>query len=93
MTYNLSDDLNITCNDEPMEQLTIWGKPDARMAYVRGRPRYEKWLRLEKKRIKEDALREAKIIKHPDRQMVSLWVDERCNESIENSYARIGGSR
>lgn len=89
MSFNLSDNLDITCNGEQMEQLTKWGKPDKRMIDVRGRPRYEKWLRAEKKRIKEDVLREAKIVKHPDRLMVSLWVNERCKESIENSNKRI----
>ena len=75
MTFNLSDNLEITCNGEQMEQLTKWGKPGARMGGVRGRPAYGKWLRDEKRRIKEDDLRDAKIVKHPERPMVSLWVD------------------
>jgi len=89
MTFNLSSDLEIVCNGWEMEQLTKWGKPHERMMGVRGRPRYEKWLRAEKKRIKEDNLREAKIVKHPDRGFVSLWANERCVESVENSYERI----
>ena len=90
MSFNLSDNLDITCNGEQMEQLTKWGKPDKRMIDVRGRPRYEKWLRAEKKRIKEDVLRQAKIVPHPKRKgLVSLWVDNRCDESVENSYKRI----
>ena len=89
MAWLLNEDLDITCNGEPMEQLTVWCKPDARMDGVRGRPRYEKWLRAEKKRIKEDVLREAKIVKHPERGFVSLWVDNRCDESVENSYKKI----
>lgn len=88
MTWLLND-LEITCNGEPMYQLTTWGKPHERMLDVRGRPRYEKWLRAEKKRIKEDVLREAKIVKHPERMLVSLWVNERCRESLENSHKRI----
>lgn len=75
MAFNLSDNLEITCNGEQMEQLTTWGKPGARMSGVRDRPTYEKWLITEKKRIKEDTLRQAKIVKHPERPMVSLWVD------------------
>ncbi len=89
MTFNLSDNLEITCNGEQMEQLTKWGKPGARMGGVRGRPAYGKWLRDEKRRIKEDDLRDAKIVKHPERPVVSLWVNERCWESTENSYKKI----
>ncbi len=89
MTESLSEKLTITCNHYDMEQLTKWGKPREKMGGVRGRPRYEKWLRAEKKRIKEDNLREAKIVKHPKRMVVSLWVNERCRESVENSYERI----
>lgn len=89
MSQNFSTGLVITCNGYEMEQLTKWGKPQARLRGVRGRPRYEKWLRLEKKRIKEDNLREAKIVKHPTLMLVSLWANERCIESIANSYEKI----
>ena len=75
MTFNLSSDLEIACNGEQMEQLTIWGKPKARMSGVRGRPTYEKWLIAEKKRFKAGSSREAKIVKHPKRPVASLWVD------------------
>ena len=92
MSENLSDGMVVTCNGYAMEQLTIWGKPTAKMLGVRDRPRYEKWLRMEKKRIKEDNLREAKIVKHPELMLVSLWVNERCVESIANSYERIARS-
>lgn len=88
MTWLLND-IDVTCNGEQVEQLTVWGEPDARMGGVRGRPTYEKWLIAEKKRIKEDNLREAKIVKHPKRGFVSLWVDHRCAESIQNSYQKI----
>lgn len=91
MTWLL--DLEITCNGYDMEQLTTWGKPHERMMGVDGRPRYEKWLKAEKKRIKEDNLREAKIVKHPKRKnLVSLWVNERCVESLQNSHKRIEGN-
>ncbi len=82
MTFNLSSDLEITCNGEQMEQLTKWGKPGARMSGVRGCPAYEKWLRDEKRRLKKDTLRQVKIVKHPERPVVSLWVDM--------NYERIG---
>lgn len=88
---NLSNDLTVTCNGEILEQLTVWGKPTTKMRGVRGRPRYEKWLRAEKKRIKSDPFpREAKIVKHPDKMLVSLWVNERSWESINSMYERIG---
>lgn len=89
MTWLLNENLEITCNGYDMEQLTVWCKPQEKMGGVCGRPKYVDWLRAEKKRIKEDNLREAKIVKHPDRKVVSLWVNERCRESVENSYEKI----
>ncbi len=94
MSENLSDGLKVTCNGEILEQLTKWGKPHARLMEVRGRPRYEKWLRAEKKRIKADEFpREVKIVKHPELMLVSLWVNERSDESVENSLEKIERSQ
>ena len=91
MNYYLKD-FTVTCNGEDLEQLTIWGNPTGRMSGIRGRPRYGKWLQAEKKRIKSDPFpREAKIVKHPEAQLVSLWVDERSPESIRGMYERIYG--
>ena len=82
----------VTCNGEELEQLTTWGNPTAKMGGVRGRPRYMVWLRAEKRRIKSDEFpREAKIVKHPTQDMVSLWVNERSKESIDAMYKRING--
>ena len=93
MTNNLSRFMEVTCNGHELKQLTKWGMPDVRMRGVRGSPKYEKWLRAEKKRMKEDIFhREVKIVKHPDRVMVSLWADERCQMSVDDSYRRIAES-
>ncbi len=90
---NYSENLIVTCNGDILEQLTTWGNPTAKMSGVRGRPRYRKWLQAERRRIKNDPFpREAKIVKHPDKDLVSLWVNERSVESIKGMYERINQS-